>query len=108
MHRINENIFLGDVTGASNKFMLKRNGITHILTVAQGIYPKFRGQFNYKLINILDSPSANLKKFWPECISFIKQAIASGGNILVHCFAGVSRSASTVIAYLMQEEGMTY
>lgn len=108
MHRINENIYLGDVTGASNKFMLKRNNITHILTVAQGIYPKFRGQFNYKLINILDSPSANLKKFWPECISFIKQAIQSGGNILVHCFAGVSRSASTVIAYLMQEEGLTY
>jgi len=34
MHRINENIYLGDVTGASNKFMLKRNNITHILTVA--------------------------------------------------------------------------
>jgi len=64
MNKILENLWLGDVTGASNKFQLKRNNIGHILTVAAGIYPKFRGQFNYKLVNVLDHPGQNLKNYF--------------------------------------------
>ena len=101
MHKIAEGIWLGDMAGAYNKFMLKKHGITHILTVAQGIAPKFPALFNYKLINVLDSPSANLKQHFQICIRFIKEAIEQGGQVLVHCFAGVSRSATVVIAYLM-------
>jgi hypothetical protein len=62
MHKILDRLWLGDMAGAYNKFMLKKNGITHILTVAQGILPKFPTVFNYKLVNILDSPAANLKQ----------------------------------------------
>jgi hypothetical protein len=49
------------MVGAYNKFLLKKNGITHILTVAMGIMPKFPNLFTYKLVSILDAPSANLK-----------------------------------------------
>ncbi len=53
-------------------------------------------------------PSANLKQHFQTCIKFIKDAIAEGGTVLVHCYAGVSRSTTIVIAYLMQEHGMAY
>ena len=62
MHLIVDGLWLGDMGAAYNKFSLKKNGITHILTVAQGILPKFPTFFSYKLINILDIPSANLKQ----------------------------------------------
>jgi hypothetical protein len=101
MHKILDNLWLGDMVGAHNKFLLKKNGITHILTVAQGIMPKFPTLFTYKLINILDCPSANLKQHFASCIKFIKEAIETGGCVLIHCFAGVSRSATITIAYLM-------
>ena len=32
----------------------------------------------------------------------------SKGGVLVHCYAGVSRSASCVIAFLMQDRDMTF
>ena len=41
MNKILDNLWLGDMVGAYNKLLLKKNGITHILTVAQGIAPKF-------------------------------------------------------------------
>jgi protein-tyrosine phosphatase len=38
----------------------------------------------------------------------MKEALMSGGTVLVHCFAGISRSASCIIAYLMQELNMPF
>lgn len=45
MNQILDNLWLGDMVGASNKYLLKKNGITHILTVAMGLPPKFPTQF---------------------------------------------------------------
>lgn len=107
MNKIMDNLWLGDMSAAYNKLLLKKHGMTHILTVASGIPPKFPSNFQYKVVTILDSPSANLKAHFQACIRFLKQAIDQGGIVLVHCFAGVSRSATIVIAYLMQEHGMS-
>lgn len=75
MHQILDRLWLGDMAGAYNKYLLKKNGITHVLTVAQGIMPKFPTLMSYKLVNILDSPAANLKQHFQGCIKFIKEAI---------------------------------
>ena len=55
----------------------------------------------YKVIGILDMPYVNIMKYFPSAIQFIKDAIKSGGTVFVHCFAGISRSSSCIIAYLM-------
>ena len=59
------------------------------------------------MINVLDMPYVNLMKHFPEAIKFIKEGMANGG-VFVHCYAGISRSASCVIAYLMSEHNMTF
>jgi protein-tyrosine phosphatase len=41
-------------------------------------------------------------------VEFIKNAVSKEESILVHCNAGVSRSASFVIAYYIKEHGMGY
>ena len=55
----------------------------------------------------LDTPAANLKQHFTACHRFMNNAFATGGRVLVHCYAGVSRSATIVISYLMKEHGMT-
>ena len=98
---------MGNIKSASDKQTLKKAGITHILQVAAGINPFFPNEFEYKVINVLDNSSQSLLRHFPAAIAFIKDGIRHGG-VLVHCFAGVSRSATCVIAYLMQERNMSF
>ena len=61
LNEIIEGLFLGDQVASTNKYILNRHGITHILSVGSGLYPKFPQKFTYKWIAELDSPTANLK-----------------------------------------------
>eukprot|EP01017_Pseudomicrothorax_dubius_P026315 TRINITY_DN2926_c0_g1_i6.p1 TRINITY_DN2926_c0_g1~~TRINITY_DN2926_c0_g1_i6.p1 ORF type:complete len:110 (+),score=16.36 TRINITY_DN2926_c0_g1_i6:398-727(+) len=53
--------------------------------------------------NAIDIPSQDLKSKFNESIEFINLARSRGENVLVHCYAGISRSATIVIAYLLRE-----
>ena len=41
---------------------------------------------------------------WEAASAFIGRAEREGGRVLVHCAAGVSRSSSTIVHYLMKRE----
>lgn len=55
----------------------------------------------------MDVPWENLAKHFLACNKFIKQALEQGGSVFVHCYAGVSRSATILVAYLMAEHQMS-
>lgn len=107
LNEIIEGLFLGDHVASTNKFILKRHGITHVLTVGSGLYPKFPQQLTYKWVTELDCPTANLRQHFTACHRFINNAFAQGGRVLVHCYAGISRSATIVISYLMKVHNMS-
>lgn len=107
MDKIIDRLYLGNLKGASDYNALKAAGITHILSVAQQVKPFFPKDFKYKVISVSDTSQSSLIRHFPAAISFIKEAMSKGG-VLVHCYAGVSRSASCVIAYLMQEKDMKF
>ena len=103
-----DHLYLGSVGAAYNLQILKGLNITHILTVCECLPPKFPTDFAYKIIAVTDEPTTKLSNHFKDALDFIKNAIAEGKNVLVHCFAGVSRSASVVIAYLMKYHKMEF
>lgn len=77
-----------------------------MLQIISGLNPCFPADLKYKVVSAMDVPWENLSKYFESCIRFIKTAIKHGGGCLVHCYGGVSRSATIVIAYLMSEHKM--
>ena len=98
---IPQKLFLANWRAAEDIEQLEGNKITHILTVACDIQPKHPEKFQYKVIDVEDIHYVDLKQHFNECIEFIDKCLESGGRIVVHCAAGVSRSATITIAYLM-------
>ncbi|MBN3293841.1 DUS22 phosphatase, partial [Polypterus senegalus] len=58
-------------------------------------------EMTYLCIPAADSPSQNLIQYFKESIKFIHECRLQGEGCLVHCLAGVSRSVTLVVAYIM-------
>ncbi|XP_037637844.1 dual specificity protein phosphatase 19-like [Sebastes umbrosus] len=87
---------------------LQRYKVSHVLNVAYGVTNLFPDQLLYKTLQILDLPDTDITSYLGECSSFIDQTREQDGVVLVHCNAGVSRSSSIVIGYLMLREGLSF
>ena len=103
-----ERVYIGSIGAAMSKNKLKDLGITHVLTLIDKMNPMFPDEFVYKCVSITDSAESDIVSEVDECLNFIKTAVNQGGKVLVHCFAGRSRSGSVVVAYVMKESQMTY
>lgn len=93
-------LFLGDSMHSSQQDLLKEMGITSLLNVSTG-KNFFESEFEYMNIPVNDNDTADLSCWFQQAINFIDNARDSGGKVLVHCHAGISRSATVCIAYLM-------
>lgn len=98
-------LFLGCARDASSSETLARCNITYILNVTSNLPNVFENEekYHYKQIAISDHWSQNLSQFFPEAISFIDEARSKDCGVLVHCLAGISRSVTVTVAYLMQK-----
>lgn len=103
-------IYMGDYTLTQNKAVLLELGISHVVNCSQGSGSRevstnasyYRGSsIKYHGIKALDSPTYNMMPHFNAASEFVEKALKKGGKVFVHCYKGVSRSATIVIAYLM-------
>lgn len=104
-------LFIGAVGAARNLKALRKRGITHIVNASPIVPCYFRdapspGTIQYHCVPIYDDESADLLSHLDQTVNFIAEGRKTGA-VLVHCFAGQSRSAALVMGYLMCKEGMT-
>ena len=89
---------------------LDRPKIKYILSVIDNpdkqpkVPPGHESEFVLKLIRLRDVPHENLLAVIGEAVEFIQSSMRNDdGGILVHCQKGISRSASVVIGFIMEE-----
>lgn len=93
---------VGSERHAQDISLLKSEGVTHILNLTNNpVLPEAQREFNTLHLEMRDTLSENLLSHLQQALEFIQAARTARGRILVHCFAGISRSVSVSVAYFM-------
>lgn len=99
-------LYLGSQDAVDDQNVDKHK-ITHILSIGIKVPPV--ADVRTSFIECLDLPDAQLTgEVLDESNRFLEEVAKSGGRVLVHCNAGVSRSAAVVIGYLIVHKRMSY
>ncbi|XP_017850317.1 dual specificity protein phosphatase MPK-4 [Drosophila busckii] len=108
---IEPGLFLGNLTAATHMETLRSFKITHVLTLDSVPLPQHIVEASFlttKYVQIADMTREDILQHLEACVDFIVAALEHGGNVLVHCYFGVSRSSSAVIAYIMKRHNLDY
>ena len=127
---INDKLYLGDKNGALSEKVLKDLKITHIINctpkppdhiekfTSRGYIKNYfedneEMNIKYMRVAIDDSFLQDIKTHFENAIHFINAALSENegmndNRVYIHCFAGISRSSTITIAYLMNTRKMGY
>lgn len=89
--------------------LLKDLGITCVVSVCPELPPlpmPSSVKYHHRL-DVRDVPTADIRTYLSTVADLITKVQEEGGRTLVHCVAGVSRSASFCIGYLIKAKGIS-
>nr|CCD15809.1 unnamed protein product [Trypanosoma congolense IL3000] len=98
-------LFIGSVRTAQTQAVYRELLIEYVLTVGRCMEVLLEPDMRHHTLPVDDVPDENIRSVFDEAFEFIDKARDNGKNVLVHCFAGVSRSATIVVAYMMSRHG---
>eukprot|EP00937_MAST-01D_sp_MAST-1D-sp2_P003660 g3660.t1 len=100
-------LYFGNRWQATQKTVVRQLGITHVVNASQDTENKFGKSLGiqYHDIRVPDKPGEDITPFLQPSHTFIEEAIAGGGRVLVHCTQGVSRSGIVVLHHVMRAQG---
>lgn len=92
-------LYLGDMWDANNETELTQKQIKTIICVAEDVQIKLTNtKIQIYKYNLQDTYDCNISLYFDE----IADLIHKQESVLVNCAAGISRSATLVIAYIMK------
>eukprot|EP01120_Amphizonella_sp_Union-15-10_P013653 TRINITY_DN6385_c0_g1_i1.p1 TRINITY_DN6385_c0_g1~~TRINITY_DN6385_c0_g1_i1.p1 ORF type:complete len:162 (-),score=26.66 TRINITY_DN6385_c0_g1_i1:150-635(-) len=98
-------LFIGSKQARNEPIILKELGIAYVLDLS-GFDNLEQDGFTYKNMQIKDKSSEDILSIFKECFQFINEAKDKGTKVFVHCNQGISRSATILLAYLIEYEKM--
>ncbi|NXE63960.1 DUS16 phosphatase, partial [Calcarius ornatus] len=88
--------------------LMQQNDIGYVLNASNTCpKPDFIPESHFLRVPVNDSFCEKILPWLDKSVDFIEKAKASNGHVLVHCLAGISRSATIAIAYIMKRMDMS-
>ena len=103
-------LFIGNLKAAQDEELLQNNNIKVVIDVCDLDFKYSPGVLDFsKSFKIDDLDTFDFVPFFAECFSLIEEyRVRNRKNVLVHCAAGMSRSATIVIGHVMITKGLSY
>ncbi|CAD5215039.1 unnamed protein product [Bursaphelenchus xylophilus] len=103
-------MFLGSQEDALDRNFLSKLPIQKVINISENcprsdLIPN--DERHFLRIPVNDTYDAKLSPFFEKAYEFIEDARRSNQKVLVHCLAGISRSATLAIAYVMRSKKLT-
>ena len=104
--KITDNLYLSSFVGATEHNVIKFN-ITCVITVCKEVPKLDLKHVELLRLDVLDKPTESLSRYFDLVADKINDVTNKKGACLIHCVAGISRSATMVLVYLMKYQSLT-
>lgn len=103
------NLWIGSEGDSRNSNFFAKHRIRLVVNATNNIPIKSAPDVLSYRIPVNDDPSDNqtMLQHFPTVVAAIDDVLKYGNGVLVHCRAGMQRSAAVVAAYTMWKKGMT-
>ncbi|XP_056130439.1 dual specificity protein phosphatase 14 [Lampris incognitus] len=105
--QITDRLYLSSLRAAVDASLVRRFNITCIINVTETEASRTLPGVEHVHIPVADSPASPLSGHFDQVADRIQSVGEHRGHTLVHCNAGVSRSSTLCIAYLMKHRNMS-
>jgi len=107
-NKVYEGVILANGETVLNPALLQSLGVTAVLNAAERDVPASPTKLaaigiQYHGFHVDDLPDADISRHFKVTTDFIHSVVSRKGLVVVNCYQGVSRSATCVLAYLMDK-----
>ena len=111
MNEINEiipHLYISNWDSSNDITKLENNNIEAVITIETRNKPTSildyykKNNIHFLFLYLDDYPNENIYKYFDISYKFIKDHISKNKNVLVHCHAGVSRSSTLILNYMLR------
>ncbi|KAF2880532.1 hypothetical protein ILUMI_25645 [Ignelater luminosus] len=107
LSRVLPGLYVGNYRDSKDATQLDKYNITHIVAI-HDTARRLHSDKHYLCVMASDSPDQNLTQYFSLCNDFIHAARLREGNVLIHCLAGMSRSVTVAVAYIMSATHLSW